>query len=140
MHDVRLAQLDRAFGYGPKGRGFESSNAHFQCVYARFQMRCVLSVCTAHFFGLEDLQPAPSKTMKNGGSSFEAFAVFTFPLLPIREEAIYSMRYSEALSADFLEAEEESILPRINVIIMMMIMAVKIPSIPIPIISNPTIM
>ena len=28
---MRLAQLDRAFGYGPKGRGFESSNAraHF---------------------------------------------------------------------------------------------------------------
>ena len=26
--DVRLAQLDRAFGYGPKGREFESSNAH----------------------------------------------------------------------------------------------------------------
>ena len=25
--DVRLAQLDRAFGYGPKGRGFESSSA-----------------------------------------------------------------------------------------------------------------
>ena len=25
---VRLAQLDRAFGYGPKGREFESSNAH----------------------------------------------------------------------------------------------------------------
>ena len=25
--NVRLAQLDRAFGYGPKGRGFESSNA-----------------------------------------------------------------------------------------------------------------
>ncbi len=24
---VRLAQLDRAFGYGPKGRGFESSSA-----------------------------------------------------------------------------------------------------------------
>ncbi len=24
--DVCLAQLDRAFGYGPKGRGFESSN------------------------------------------------------------------------------------------------------------------
>ena len=23
-----LAQLDRAFGYGPKGREFESSNAH----------------------------------------------------------------------------------------------------------------
>ena len=30
MKDVRLAQLDRAFGYGPKGRGFESSNAHSQ--------------------------------------------------------------------------------------------------------------
>ncbi len=28
---VRLAQLDRAFGYGPKGRGFESSNARY-CV------------------------------------------------------------------------------------------------------------
>ena len=25
--NVCLAQLDRAFGYGPKGRGFESSNA-----------------------------------------------------------------------------------------------------------------
>ena len=29
LQDVRLAQLDRAFGYGPKGRGFESSNARF---------------------------------------------------------------------------------------------------------------
>ena len=28
--DVCLAQLDRAFGYGPKGRGFESSNT--RCV------------------------------------------------------------------------------------------------------------
>ena len=27
--NVRLAQLDRAFGYGPKGRGFESSSARF---------------------------------------------------------------------------------------------------------------
>ena len=27
IQNVRLAQLDRAFGYGPKGRGFESSNA-----------------------------------------------------------------------------------------------------------------
>ena len=27
---VRLAQLDRAFGYGPKGRGFESSNARIE--------------------------------------------------------------------------------------------------------------
>ncbi len=26
---VRLAQLDRAFGYGPKGRGFESSSARW---------------------------------------------------------------------------------------------------------------
>ena len=41
---VRLAQLDRAFGYGPKGRGFESSNARcdmrmrmlYGCVYAYF--------------------------------------------------------------------------------------------------------
>ena len=29
IQNVRLAQLDRAFGYGPKGRGFESSNARF---------------------------------------------------------------------------------------------------------------
>ena len=27
---VRLAQLDRAFGYGPKGRGFESSSARYE--------------------------------------------------------------------------------------------------------------
>ncbi len=27
--NVRLAQLDRAFGYGPKGRGFESSSARW---------------------------------------------------------------------------------------------------------------
>ena len=26
---MRLAQLDRAFGYGPKGRGFESSIARY---------------------------------------------------------------------------------------------------------------
>ena len=29
QRNVRLAQLDRAFGYGPTGRGFESSNARF---------------------------------------------------------------------------------------------------------------
>ena len=27
---MRLAQLDRAFGYGPKGREFESSNARVE--------------------------------------------------------------------------------------------------------------
>ncbi len=27
---MRLAQLDRAFGYGPKGRGFESSSARYK--------------------------------------------------------------------------------------------------------------
>ena len=26
---VRVAQLDRASGYGPEGRGFESCHAHF---------------------------------------------------------------------------------------------------------------
>ena len=30
---VRLAQLDRAFGYGPKGREFESSNARKKTLY-----------------------------------------------------------------------------------------------------------
>ena len=33
--DVRLAQLDRAFGYGPKGRGFESSSARFFILRSR---------------------------------------------------------------------------------------------------------
>ena len=28
--NVRVAQLDRAFGYGPKGRGFESFHARFK--------------------------------------------------------------------------------------------------------------
>ena len=28
--DVRLAQLDRASGYGPEGRGFESSSARLK--------------------------------------------------------------------------------------------------------------
>ena len=32
---MRLAQLDRAFGYGPKGREFESSNAHKNLVKFR---------------------------------------------------------------------------------------------------------
>ncbi len=27
---MRLAQLDRAFGYGPKGRGFESSQRTYE--------------------------------------------------------------------------------------------------------------
>ena len=35
---MRLAQLDRAFGYGPKGRGFESSSARF-CVVAHGSFR-----------------------------------------------------------------------------------------------------
>ena len=33
LQHVRLAQLDRAFGYGPKGRGFESSSARL--IYSR---------------------------------------------------------------------------------------------------------
>ena len=38
--DVRLAQLDRAFGYGPKGRGFESSNARLESLINKgFQKR-----------------------------------------------------------------------------------------------------
>ncbi len=35
--NVRLAQLDRAFGYGPKGREFESSNAHETLENASFR-------------------------------------------------------------------------------------------------------
>ena len=32
---VGIAQLDRAFGYGPKGRGFESSNARCKRSFVR---------------------------------------------------------------------------------------------------------
>ena len=35
QRNVRLAQLDRAFGYGPKGRGFESSNARCKRSFVR---------------------------------------------------------------------------------------------------------
>ena len=46
--NVRLAQLDRAFGYGPKGREFESSNAHTK--------RC--KHCLQRFFALYESLPA----------------------------------------------------------------------------------
>ena len=32
QRSVRLAQLDRAFGYGPKGRGFESSRPRLKAL------------------------------------------------------------------------------------------------------------
>ena len=44
--NVRLAQLDRAFGYGPKGREFESSNARIKrCKHClqRFLLRLHIS-------------------------------------------------------------------------------------------------
>ena len=34
---VRLAQLDRAFGYGPKGREFESSSARYKASNEMFE-------------------------------------------------------------------------------------------------------
>ncbi len=39
---VRVAQLDRAFGYGPKGRGFESYHARYKS--------CKADICYAAFF------------------------------------------------------------------------------------------
>ena len=44
---MRLAQLDRAFGYGPKGRGFESSSARYEgmtgmSINAAFPFFCLL--------------------------------------------------------------------------------------------------
>ena len=39
---MRLAQLDRAFGYGPKGRGFESSNARLKLTAGTFDGRLPL--------------------------------------------------------------------------------------------------
>ena len=41
--DVRLAQLDRAFGYGPKGRGFESSSARLEKI-AEILLNAVFSL------------------------------------------------------------------------------------------------
>ena len=58
---VRLAQLDRAFGYGPKGRGFESSNARYMCVYARF-----ICVYARFVFGTQE-------ALKNGHSCVSYF-------------------------------------------------------------------
>ena len=49
---MRLAQLDRAFGYGPKGREFESSNARLKkellntvpfFVIIEYKIRCFIS-------------------------------------------------------------------------------------------------
>ena len=42
---VGLAQLDRAFGYGPKGRGFESSNPHVESLEKFFRTFLILDVC-----------------------------------------------------------------------------------------------
>ena len=38
IRNAPLAQLDRAFGYGPKGRGFESSNARTKKTPAETQV------------------------------------------------------------------------------------------------------
>ena len=53
--DVCLAQLDRAFGYGPKGRGFESSSARF--TESRFFL--VLFFCNKKELALDQLQSHP---------------------------------------------------------------------------------
>ena len=38
MAHVRVAQLDRASGYGPEGRGFESCHAHFYKAITSFDV------------------------------------------------------------------------------------------------------
>ena len=61
--DVRLAQLDRAFGYGPKGRGFESSNAQRQpCGSKAFSI-------SADVVKLADAQDLGSCAARRAGSS-----------------------------------------------------------------------
>ncbi len=51
--DVRLAQLDRAFGYGPKGREFESSNAQYEKPRKRRCLRGFLQVYKCFGFKLK---------------------------------------------------------------------------------------
>ncbi len=48
--NVRLAQLDRAFGYGPKGREIETSNAH-----VKPRRHYVFKVFLLTFMGCEDV-------------------------------------------------------------------------------------
>ncbi len=65
MRHVGLAQLDRAFGYGPKGRGFESSNPRYEsCIgTASFWVRLFLIVTLSgvvwgrRYFAAELLTP-----------------------------------------------------------------------------------
>ena len=50
--NVCLAQLDRAFGYGPKGRGFESSNTRNEKDSGNSaEMRFPGFFCVSGFFG-----------------------------------------------------------------------------------------
>ena len=63
QRNVRLAQLDRAFGYGPKGRGFESLRAHSLCEYAD-TMGVYIMV------GIAQLVSAPD--CGSGGQGFES--------------------------------------------------------------------
>ena len=51
--NVRLAQLDRAFGYGPKGREFESSNAHKTRVNIRLRGFFCWEIADFLFFIIE---------------------------------------------------------------------------------------
>ena len=44
MAPVRVAQLDRASGYGPEGRGFESCHAHFVNRTVTFMCGCLFFV------------------------------------------------------------------------------------------------
>ena len=57
--DVRLAQLDRAFGYGPKGREFESSNARMKVPEgqrkALHRLECFFSVKTQYVIYLTNV-------------------------------------------------------------------------------------
>ena len=73
IQQVRLAQLDRAFGYGPKGRGFESSNARWflrggnadkrafpPFPFSFFEVKSVTNLVTLFSsFRLKDSAPVP---------------------------------------------------------------------------------
>ena len=70
LERVRLAQLDRAFGYGPKGRGFESSNAHTSpCIRKAFFNFLEPSGSPADMAELADAQDLGSCIERCKGSS-----------------------------------------------------------------------
>ncbi len=80
---MRLAQLDRAFGYGPKGRGFESSSARF------FMHKYMSEISRMHFSVQPDEIGMMAEMLIN-----EVFSFFSFHGISLRKWylAVFSKR------------------------------------------------